>query len=163
MSKKKLAIISPGFMPVPAVRGGAIEQLIEYFIDGNELEHKYDIDLYTINDKLLDNKKYNYTNLIKIDNKQNKWIWHFIYGVKNKLSVFLHREQTYSYVRYKIAKKYKRNYYDVILVENNMDLYKDLYPKLTHEKIYFHLHNNVDCGDNAKTKEKTSFVLNTAD
>ena len=163
MSKKKLAIISPGFMPVPAVRGGAIEQLIEYFIDGNELEHKYDIDLYTINDKLLDNKKYNYTNLIKIDNKQNKWIWHFIYGVKNKLSVFLHIEQTYSYVRYKIAKKYKRNYYDVILVENNMDLYKDLYPKLTHEKIYFHLHNNVDCGDNAKTKEKTSFVLNTAD
>ncbi|AZN77300.1 glycosyltransferase family 1 protein [Lactobacillus acidophilus] len=163
MNKKKLAIISTGFMPVPAVKGGAIEQLIEYFIDGNELEHKYDIDLYTVNDKLLNDKKYNYTNLIKIDNKQNKWIWHFIYGVKNKFSAFLRREKTYSYVRDRIVKKYKRNYYDVILVENNMDLYKELYPKLTHEKIYFHLHNNVDCGDKAKTKKKTSFILNTAD
>ena len=163
MNKKKLAIISTGFMPVPAVKGGSIEQLIEYFIDGNELEHKYDIDLYTVNDKLLNDKKYNYTNLIKIDNKQNKWIWHFIYGVKNKFSAFLRREKTYSYVRDRIVKKYKRNYYDVILVENNMDLYKELYPKLTHEKIYFHLHNNVDCGDKAKTKKKTSFILNTAD
>ena len=84
----RLAIISPGFVPVPAVKGGAIEQLIEYFIDGNELEHKYDIDLYTVNDKLLDNKKYKYTNLIKIDNKQKKLTWHFIYGIKNKFSAF---------------------------------------------------------------------------
>lgn len=159
----RLAIISPGFVPVPAVKGGAIEQLIEYFIDGNELEHKYDIDLYTVNDKLLDNKKYKYTNLIKVDNKQKKLTWHFIYGIKNKFSAFLHREKTYSYVRDEIVKKYKKNYYDVILVENNMDLYKELYPKLTHEKIYFHLHNNVDCGDKAKTKKKTSFILNTAD
>lgn len=163
MKIEKLALISPGFVPVPAVKGGAIEQLIEYFIDGNELEHKYDIDLYTINDDLLSNKNYNYTNLIRIDNKQNELMWHVAYGVKNKLSTFLHREKTYSYVRDEIVKKYKRNYYDVILVENNMDLYKELYPKLTHEKIYFHLHNNVDCGDKAKTKKKTSFILNTAD
>lgn len=163
MKIKKIAIISPGFMPVPAVKGGAIEQLIEYFIDGNELKHRYDIDLYTVNDKLLNKKKYNYTNLIRIDNKQNELMWHVIYGVRNKLSAFLRREKTYSYVRDKIVKKYKRNYYDVILVENNMDLYKKLYPKLTHEKIYFHLHNNVNCGDKAKTKKKTSFVLNTAD
>lgn len=154
MKIEKLALISPGFVPVPAVKGGAIEQLIEYFIDGNELEHKYDIDLYTINDDLLSNKNYNYTNLIRIDNKQNELMWHVAYGVKNKLSTFLHREKTYSYVRDEIVKKYKRNYYDVILVENNMDLYKELYPKLTHEKIYFHLHNNVDCGDKAKTKRK---------
>lgn len=163
MKIEKLALISPGFVPVPAVKGGAIEQLIEYFIDGNELEHKYDIDLYTINDDLLSNKNYNYTNLIRIDNKQNELMWHVAYGVRNKLSTFLHREKTYSYVRDEIVKKYKRNYYDVILVENNMDLYKELYPKLTHEKIYFHLHNNVDCGDKAKTKKKTSFILNTAD
>ena len=58
MEIKKLAIITPGFVPVPAVKGGAIEQLIEYFIDGNEIVHKYDIDLFTINDNLLDNKIY---------------------------------------------------------------------------------------------------------
>ncbi|WP_283598508.1 hypothetical protein [Lactobacillus gallinarum] len=53
----KLAIISPGFVPAPAVKGGAVEKLIEYFIDGNEKDHKYDIDLYTVDDILLENKK----------------------------------------------------------------------------------------------------------
>ena len=46
----KLAIISPGFVPVPAVKGGAVEQLIEYIVTANELYHKYDIDLYTVDD-----------------------------------------------------------------------------------------------------------------
>lgn len=163
MKIKKLAIITPGFVPVPAVKGGAIEQLIEYFIDGNEIVHKYDIDLFTINDNLLDNKIYKYTNLIKIDNKQQEFKWHLIYGVKNKVSSFLHRGTRYSYVRDKIINSYKKNYYDAVLIENNMNLYKELYPKLTNEKIYFHLHNNVDCGDLDKTKEKTDFILKTAD
>ena len=46
----KLAIVSPGFVPVPAVKGGAVEQLIEYVINANEIYHKYDIYLYKIND-----------------------------------------------------------------------------------------------------------------
>lgn len=40
----KLAILTPGFMPVPAIKGGAVEQLTENIIIGNELTHKYDID-----------------------------------------------------------------------------------------------------------------------
>ena len=46
----KLAILTPGFMPVPAVKGGAVEQLIEDIIVANESSHKYDIDLYTIDE-----------------------------------------------------------------------------------------------------------------
>ena len=65
----KLAIISPGFVPVPAVKGGAVEQLIEYIVTANELYHKYDIDLYTVDDPLLNNFTYKYTNLIKVPSK----------------------------------------------------------------------------------------------
>ena len=62
----KLAIISPGFVPVPAVRGGAVEQLITYIIEANEINHKYDIELYTVDDPQLIKKTYKYTKLIKV-------------------------------------------------------------------------------------------------
>lgn len=159
----KLAIISPGFVPAPAVKGGAVEKLIEYFIDGNEKDHKYDIDLYTVDDILLENKKYKYTKLIRVKNKQKKFIYKVFYALANRISNFLNINKHYSYVESKFIKKYKLNYYDAILIENNMDIYKKIYPKLKKEKIYFHLHNDIDCGDPAKTKEKTNFILKTAD
>lgn len=44
----KLAIISPNILPVPALDGGAVEELTTYIIEENEESHRYDIDLYTI-------------------------------------------------------------------------------------------------------------------
>lgn len=159
----KLAILTPGFIPVPAVEGGAVEQLIEYFIDGNELKHKYDIDLYTVDDSLLETKKYKYTRLIKVKNKQKQLIYKVFYALVNRVSTLFNINKHYSYVEKEFIKKYKTNYYDAILIENNMDIYEKIYPKLKKEKIYFHLHNDIDCGDPAKTKEKTNFILKTAD
>lgn len=159
----KLAIISPGFVPVPAVKGGAIEQLIEYIIIGNEKEHKFDIDLYTLNDKNLYQIDYKYTNLIKIDETKANLFLRTCYMLKNKFNRLLHTDKTYSVIRDRFVKKYKENYYDAVLVENNMDLYEQLYSKFKSERIYFHLHNDIDCGDIAKSKRKAKFVLNTAD
>lgn len=160
----KLAILTPGFMPVPAVKGGAVEQLTEDIIIGNEISHKYDIDLYTIDNIGLDDEKYKYTNLIKIkSNKDNGFIKHFYFGIKAKISVLLHSNNTFNYINYAMVEKFKKNYYDAVLVENNMDIYNLLLPKLNKEKIYFHLHNNVDCNDPAKTATKTKRVINTAD
>ena len=40
----KLAIFSPNIFPIPAVSGGAVEELVTYIIEENEVHHKYDID-----------------------------------------------------------------------------------------------------------------------
>ncbi|MDD6403417.1 MAG: glycosyltransferase family 4 protein [Mollicutes bacterium] len=160
----KLAILTPGFMPVPAVKGGAVEQLIEDIIIANESNHKYDIDVYTIDDPKLKDIHYKYTNLIKvIPNKNNKLVKHFYFALKAKFSLAIHSKNPFNYVNYAMVKKFKTNYYDKVLVENNMDIYSLLLPKLTKEKIYFHLHNNIDCDDPAKTVEKTKKVILTAD
>lgn len=151
-------------MPVPAVKGGAIEQLIQYFIEGNEVNHEYDIDLYTVDDPLLIHVKYKYTTLIKLRDKQkNIFGYRLKYGLKNRFNKVLHNQTMSSYLIDSTYKRYKRNYYDVVLVENNMDLYQKIYPIFNKERIVFHLHNDVDCNDPAKTKEKTKYVMDTAD
>lgn len=159
----KLAILTPGFMPVPAVKGGAVEQLIEDIIIANESSHKYDIDVYTIDDPKLTDIHYKYTKLIKIvPNKNNKLVKHFYFALKAKLSLAIRSKNPFNYINYAMVKKFKTNYYDKVLVENNMDIYSLLLPKLTKEKLYFHLHNNIDCNDPAKTVEKTKKVISTA-
>lgn len=159
----KLAILTPGFMPVPAVKGGAVEQLIEDIIIANESNHKYDIDLYTVDDPNLNNIHYKYTNLIKIiPNKNNKLIKYLYFAAKAKVSLAVHSKNPFNYINYAMVKKFKTNYYDKVLVENNMDIYSLLLPKLTKEKLYFHLHNNIGCNDPAKTIEKTKRIISTA-
>lgn len=159
--KMRLAILSTGFVPVPAVRGGEVERLTEYFILGNESTHKYDIDLYTIDDKLLNNKHYKYTKLIRIPNKQDNIFERVIYGVKNRLFKLLGSDDFFYYGASEIIKKYKTNYYDKVLVENSMDLYLQLLPKIKNEQLYFHLHNDFNDNDFGKTNKKTKKVLKT--
>ncbi|NRO18921.1 glycosyltransferase family 4 protein [Lactobacillus helveticus] len=161
--RKKIAIITPGSVPVPAVEGGAVEQLIEYFINTNELTQKYCIDVYTVDNPKLDNINYKLTNLIKIPNKQSHLFYKVCYKVKNVYNRRSKNQLIYSYVDDEVVKKYKSNYYDIVIVENNMDIYKRLYPKFMNEKIIFHLHNDFNSKDPFKTIEKTNFVLNTAD
>ena len=51
----KVAIVSKGDLPVPSIKGGAVEVLTQYLVDGF-LENGDDVDVYTKKDKGL--KKY---------------------------------------------------------------------------------------------------------
>lgn len=62
----KCAMITPGFLPVPAFKGGAVEVLIEELIRANEIENKMDIDLYTIYDDGLKKVKFNNCNNLEL-------------------------------------------------------------------------------------------------
>lgn len=162
-NRKKIAIITPGFKPVPAVRGGAIEQLIQYFIEGNEEDYQYDIEVYTIDDPLLDNYSYKHSKLIRIKDEQKfKYKIKLKYGIRNRINRLLKNQKTVSYIGDSFCHKFKQNYYDIVLVENNMNIYREMYSKFQNEEVIFHLHNDFDCGDEAKTKEKTEFILQTA-
>lgn len=157
----RLAIFSPGFVPVPAVKGGAVEQLITYLINENERQHKFDIDLYTLDDIKLSQVNYKYTHLIKI----RKPLISKIYGLRKRINNFLGNDKSDGYVEYKMAKLFKTNYYDKVLIENNMDLYLLLLKKRTREKFYFHLHNDFGATSKDVTKNlrKTKIIVNTAE
>lgn len=140
---KKIAIISPGFLPVPAVFGGGVEQLITLLIEKNEFnDKKIIIDLYTTYDEQILQKKYINTNIIAI--KVPKCI-KIIESICNRVLKKLKIKKIISLYNRKVAKIIKDKHYDRIVIENNMYLFKEIYKKYKLEtKFLFHLHNDID-------------------
>ena len=154
---KRLAILTPGINPVPAVEGGAVEQLIENFIIANEKFHFFDIDLYTISFTSENSFKYKYTKLIPIS-KPNI-VEKFYYATKKRFFRVFGSDRIFFYVQENMVRKFKENYYDDVLVENNIDLCIEILKKIKNEKVYFHLHNDFNNGDIAKTNRKVKIIL----
>ena len=44
----KIAILTSGILPVPAVLGGAVENLIDFYLEYNERHQLHDITIYII-------------------------------------------------------------------------------------------------------------------
>jgi len=133
---KKIAIITPGILPVPSLQGGAVEKLIDNLIDQNEFKGLLKIDVFSISPingikikKLNSNYKYinNHSiifllvtftfrllNLITNNSFNNG----FLFFVKLKLKVYN---------------------YDFVIVENKPDFILHL-PK-NYNNYILHLHN----------------------
>ncbi len=44
----KIAILTSGILPVPAVQGGAVENLIDYYLEYNNQHSLHDISVYSV-------------------------------------------------------------------------------------------------------------------
>lgn len=158
--KKRLAIITPGFKPVPSVDGGAIEQLITNMVVANEITHTYDIDLYTIYDRRINQNDFNYTNIIYA---KSRWYDVVVRGINFiKRRFFKIGKNNFQYISYMMSREFKTGRYDTVLVENNMDTYESILKKIQNERTFFHLHNDFACGDPAKSEIKTRKVISSA-
>lgn len=159
---KKIAIISPGRLPVPAVKGGAVENLITYILEGNEKNKTFDIDLYTIYDKDIDVNKYSNTKIISI---KNKFIFRVIFKIVNTILGVFSYPRMYNYYGLKLTKVMNKmgNIYDKIIIENNMPLYDEIYNNYKYFNdvdIYFHIHNVIY--EDKKMKYLFDIISNTA-
>lgn len=151
-----LAVITSGFLPVPASKGGAVENLIDNFLNKNEKYKKMNINIFSIydDDAIEISKKYKHSNFIFI--KPN-----FIVKQLDKIMYFLaknilRKEKTMSY-RYifqrlyfldKVSKYLKYNDYDKVLLENHPTLFMSLKKRKNFikykDRYYYHLHNEVN-------------------
>lgn len=138
----KLAVFSPNILPVPALDGGAVEELTTYIIEQNEKQHKYDIDLYTIDNPKLNNIYFKYTNIIRIKYKKNKKRDN-LFNIVNKLLLRLPNGRCISDFSECITSKYKKNYYDAVLVEDNRRVFNSIARKVNKEKLFFHIHDDI--------------------
>ena len=152
----KIALVSPMLLPVPSIRGGAVEMLTTYLIEENEKQKKLDIDLYTIYDKKLEEFSYKKTNIIKIKTNIVKKIIqkaiNFTYRITNK-------KKSFNIAWKEVARKIRKENYDLIVIENNMFLYK-LISKKTNRNLIYHMHNDFNNFD--KTKQNYKLIANTA-
>ena len=161
VNNMKIAFVSPGFVPVPAVEGGAIEKLMTYLIEQNEEKQHFEIDLYTIDHPEIHNMNFDGTNMYRIklnfigkcfDRIFNHFFWK--YGI----------EKSFNQFGRKVSKIIQKQNYDYILVENNMYLYKKLHSTVTAKypstQFLYHLHNDIGKVD--KPISLCKYILTTA-
>ena len=152
----KIAIICSLWLPVPAVKGGAIETLVEIICKENEIYRELDIDVYSIydDDAIESSKSY----------KNSK----FIYSCKNKKYMIIKNKFVslcrkifkininYAYAE-EITKKIDDSYNKVI-IEGDASLILPISKKVNKEKLYFHIHHNPLSTNHAEFRKEISSV-----
>ena len=87
---KKIIVVNNGTLPLPAVRGGAVETLIELLIKENEKRKKFLFEVYSIYDeKALEAAKlYSYTSFCFVKTHDHRGaINHFVTRLVNYVSL----------------------------------------------------------------------------
>lgn len=137
----KIAVLTSGILPVPAVQGGAVENLVDFYLEYNELHQIHDITVYSVWHP--DVKKHfalqsgvNHYIFIKTDGWWNK--------LRKKFYQKTHDKEYYhysiEYFLHKVIKDIRKQHYDVIILENRPGYALKL-EEITDAKLIYHLHN----------------------
>lgn len=127
---KRIAIITAGELPIPPVKGGAVENLVYNFAKTVGLNQDFEVDIYGIGEEKekIPNVHMSYytskfySNYIKIPPR-----------IRNKLGLN-------PYLSY-VCKGLKNNVYDYVVVENRFSYLSDI-RKNTKAKVCLHMHNS---------------------
>lgn len=138
----KLTIITPGTLPFPPSQGGAVENLIQSFVDKNEISKDFTITIFTVS-----------------DNSGLKEIWNFRYSKIITIqtnSLYYKLGRVFRYIINIISGHYFKNQYiyevlkhkkyfmsaDIVLIENipNAAIF---IRKLINKPVVLHLHNDI--------------------
>lgn len=139
----KIAIITSGILPVPAVQGGAVENLIDYALEYNDIHHIHDITIYSVK-----NKKTSYHNALL--SSVNHYVYidtkSLIYKIGAKMYSYFGNYYYYHYqLEYffeRVWRKMKKHSYDLIIIENRPG-YTIPLSKRTSTPIILHIHTNI--------------------
>lgn len=135
----KIAIVSPGLLPIPATRGGAVETLVDIFVDEFQKININDtIDIFSVSPDIEDQT-------VKKDNNVSYYTMKF----KDYGNIFYGKvgEKIYDRLRYLpflnfIKKHFKKENYDIVIIENRPEFVSHI-RKFTKGKIFLHLHNDA--------------------
>lgn len=140
---KHIAIISAGLLPVPAIKGGAVESLIDVIISENEERNDFNITIFSIYDERANeiSQKYNNCTIkyVKI-NKITKKIWTKISKIINKTCKNNIFKPNILYIK-KVCNMLKNSKFDYIIIENDVDFVIPV-SKITKSPVLLHIHND---------------------
>lgn len=150
---QKIGIVTSGFLPVPATKGGAVENLICNILSVNEERKEKEFYIFSVEDKeaIEESQKYKFTKFIFIKiSKFAKIVDKLIYFIskcifkKSNSHSYRFIIQRLEYLK-KVSKLLKKNDYDKIILENHPTQYLALKFKknfLKYKgKYYYHCHN----------------------
>ena len=151
---KNILIVTPGGMPVPSVKGGAVQNLVELLIEENQTDIDNKITIVSPYDEKAEkvsNIKYANCNFefIKIPilyEKIDLLVYNFAkYILRRKHLIPFRNNFKYLYFAIRTSKILKKNNYDRVVFENNvrnfwaLRLHSNV--KKYRDKYYFHIHN----------------------
>ena len=149
----KIAILTSGIMPVPAVQGGAVENLIDFYLEYNKQHHLHDInvisiwhpDVRNLSEKKSNANHYQYVKQNGLLAKMNKYLY-----LKRHENEYYH--YTIEYYFEQAYKKIKKDSYDLIIVENRPGFVLKLKER-TKTPCILHLHNDFLYPEASRAKE----------
>lgn len=137
----KIAILTSGILPVPAVQGGAVENLIDFYLEYNDKHRLHDITVYSVWHSDVEKhpalkSEVNHYMYIKTDGWWNK--------LKKKIYQKTHGKEYYHYTieffLHEALKDIRHQHYDAIILENR-PAYAFKLKAVTDARLIYHLHN----------------------
>lgn len=137
----KIAILTSGILPVPAVQGGAVENLTDFYLEYNNQHRLHDITIYSVWHP--DVKKHP-----ALQSIVNHYVYIKVTGfwakLKKKWYQLTHDEEYYHYTiefyLHEAIKDLRKRSYDIILIENR-PAYSLKLKEESNAKLVYHLHN----------------------
>ena len=139
----KLAILTCGMLPIPAVQGGAVENLIDFYLEFNDLHRLHDITVYSPWDAKVEKHP-------ALSSQVNHYVYIDVTSLKarigRKLYGYFHSHEYYNYfIEYYFEEVYsslKKRDFDIILLENCPG-YAYKLSQRRFKNLILHLHNNL--------------------
>lgn len=137
----RIAILTSGILPIPAVEGGAVEILTDFYLEYNHVHKLHDITIYSTYRSGIENhpallSDVNHYVFVDVNSLKAK--------IMKRLYKWTHREGYYYYtIEYfidQVIPKLKNGRYDIILIENRPGYILKL-KDISNAKIVYHLHN----------------------
>ena len=135
----KIAIIVPSQLPVPSVKGGAIETLVTGLVNQNEEKRLLDITIFSTYNKeaVVESGKYEKTSFIWIRyNLLNK-----IINVATRCYSKISKNTIPHFGTLQIIYHLKKNQFDLVVIEGNEQVLMPACKVAGKSKILFHLHS----------------------
>lgn len=139
----KIAILTSGILPVPAVQGGAVENLIDFYLEYNDQHRLHDITVYSV-----------WHPDVEKHPAQNSEVNHYRYintstlfaKIKRRIYKAFHSHEYYNYfIEFFFEEAYrliKKESYDCIILENRPGYAKKMAERGI-SNIVLHLHNDL--------------------
>ena len=138
----KIAILTSGILPVPAVQGGAVENLIDFYLEYNDQHRLHDITIYSVDDEEAMRhpalqSEVNHYRFIDVRSFGAKILKNF----RHLLSRDEYYHYTIEYYFEQALKKITDHNYDMVIIENRPG-YGLKIPQKYPAKIVYHIHND---------------------
>ncbi|WP_321426543.1 glycosyltransferase family 4 protein [uncultured Bacteroides sp.] len=139
-----VAIVTSGILPVPPVKGGAVENLVKFYLDYNEIQNTdVEFTVYSVFDEGFSNNTYQ-------EYKKTRFVFIKTHTFFSKIRQLLFKytkrnlyyHHSWEYFVSEVSNRIKHERFDAIVVENRPGFVLPL-SKCSDAKLILHLHNDM--------------------